>query len=201
MSSLGRDKNLKSEVAKEKPRDQYGHFIKEDEKTDYSLEDSIHFDKKQQNLLDIHVGNPLERITQLLEDIKKQKAFNFSLKGSLGLAGVAVALSVFGIFGGSKVLCDKGIQTEVGIVKILNAQEPENSNIPVLGFIIDYLRGTLGTQTSRNRVILQTKNTTITLPFSKKVNFQHYNNKEVFVTGNYDNCSRILKVENIEITN
>jgi len=36
---------------------------------------------------------------ELLQDIKKQKAFSFTLKGSLGIAGVALALGMFGIFG------------------------------------------------------------------------------------------------------
>src|SRR3989344_7500955 len=141
----------KSKVAQEKPRDEEGHFIenikKSAKETLSHLEKNVDYNKKQDDLLNVHVGNPLKRVTDLLEDIKRQKAFAFTLKGSLGLAGVAIALSVFGIFGGSKMLCDKGTQTEVGIIRILNVQEAEDSNVPILGFIIDSIKETLGTQT------------------------------------------------------
>lgn len=199
-------KKQHEEVASQMERDSSGHFIKRAEEVARDalsgIKESVHYDKKQDDLLNVHVGNPLQRITQLLEDIKRQKAFAFTLKGSLGLAGVAVALSVFGLFGGSKILCDKGTQTEIGIIKILNVQETESSNVPILGFIIDSIKGTLGTQTLHNRVILQTgASSTIHLPHTSKMGFQEYIDKEVFVTGNYDSCSRVLKAEGIELAN
>lgn len=186
-------------------RDSSGHFVKKTqeaiENTLSNLEKNIDYNKNQDDLLNVHVGNPLKRITELLEEIKRQKAFAFTLKGSLGLAGVAIALSVFGIFGGSKLLCDKGVQTEIGLIKILNSQEAENSNVPLLGFVIDYLKGAIGTQTTHNRIILQMRNdSVINLPYSGKINFSIYKNKEVYVTGNYDSCSRTLKTESIELT-
>jgi hypothetical protein len=87
------------------------------------LRKHVHPSKDKDELLDIHVGNPLRRITELLEDIKKQKAFSFTLRGSLGIMGVALAFSTFGIFGGSKLLCDKGTQSYIGTVKQLTYTE------------------------------------------------------------------------------
>ena len=196
----------KSKVAQEKTRDEEGHFIenikKSAKETLSHLEKNVDYNKKQDDLLNVHVGNPLKRVTDLLEDIKRQKAFAFTLKGSLGLAGVAIALSVFGIFGGSKMLCDKGTQTEVGIIRILNVQEAEDSNVPILGFIIDSIKETLGTQTLHNRVILQPgSGSTINLPHSGKLSVQGFKDREVFVTGKFDECSRVLKPENIEAIN
>src|SRR3990167_9464453 len=91
---------------------------------------SVSKTKDDSTLLEIHIGNPLRKITQLLEEIKKQKVFSFTLKGSLGIMGVALALSVFGIFGGSKMLCDKGIQTQVGMIKELESSSSEKSTVP-----------------------------------------------------------------------
>ena len=102
-------------------RDAQGHFIKKDpaekEKASNSVTDFV---KKQtklsktdddNTLLDVHIGNPLRRITVLLEEIKKQKAFSFTLRGSLGIMGVVLALSIFGFFGTTTALCNKGVQS------------------------------------------------------------------------------------------
>src|SRR3989344_7304729 len=90
------------------------------------ISENIHYSKNKDNLLDVHIGNPLRRIAELLEEIKRQKAFSFTLKGSLGIAGVALALGVFGVLGSGRILCDKGIQTQIGTIKILSVQEKES---------------------------------------------------------------------------
>src|SRR5436190_1901612 len=107
----------KSVAAKKRVRDENGHFFspepvvppppppivtpKSSNPLSTFFSTNTHYDKNKDDLLDVHVGNPLSRITKLLEDIKKQKAFNFTLKGSLGVMGVVLVLSVFGIFGGN----------------------------------------------------------------------------------------------------
>ena len=90
------------------PHDSHGHFIhkfptppkpgSQPSLTEKLFPTHVSVDHKvtQDALLDVHIGNPLRRITQLLEEIKRQKAFSFTLKGSLGIMGVALALSVFG---------------------------------------------------------------------------------------------------------
>lgn len=131
----------KSQIAEEKPRDSEGHFIHQDpiasekhnNKIIELLQENVHYSKKQDDLLDLHVGNPLKRITQLLEDIKKQKAFSFSIKGSLGIMGVAIVAGTFGILGVNNVLCDKGIQTDKGVLEVLNIKENSDTSI------IDYV--------------------------------------------------------------
>jgi hypothetical protein len=201
MSSSSDEKNLKSEVAKEKPRDEHGHFIKSVEEVTGKVAKISHNALDDEKLVDISVNNPLNKIYRLLEQIKQQKAFAFTLKGSLGLAGVAVALTVFGLFGGSKILCDKGNQTEIGIIKVLKTQEPDGSEVPFMGFIIDNLKEALGTQTTHNRTILQTgASSAIHLPYNTRVDFLGFNDREVYATGNFDNCSRVLKVKNLELT-
>lgn len=52
------------------------------------------------------------------------------MKGSLGIAGVALALGVFGILGAGNLLCEKGIQTQIGVIKVLNVQE-KDTGIPI----------------------------------------------------------------------
>lgn len=138
-----------SEEAKEKlrtmadhrNRDENGHFIplKKDappsesqppkpDSSAHPLTSFLHSQSskstdKDDTLVDVHVNNPLKRITQLLEDIKKEKAFSFNIKGSLGLTGVILVVTSFGIFGGTQVLCSRGEQAHIGTLTVLTLPE------------------------------------------------------------------------------
>lgn len=63
----------------------------------------------------------------MLEDIKNQKAFTFTLKGSLEIMGVALVIGSFGIFGGTRAFCEKGVQTKQGVIKSLNYQDAQKN--------------------------------------------------------------------------
>ena len=157
---------------------------------------SVSKTKDDSTLLEIHIGNPLRKITQLLEEIKKQKAFSFTLKGSLGIMGVALALSVFGFFGGSKMLCDKGVQTKLGTLKVLTISESEPS-IPLLGPVINYYKKIFSIPVSsakHNRTILASQEGIIHLPYTRNASFSEFANQNTFATGEYDSCSKTLKV-------
>ncbi|MDO8658298.1 MAG: hypothetical protein Q7K55_06155 [Candidatus Levybacteria bacterium] len=80
---------------------------------------SIGKTEDKDTLIDVHVNNPLKRIVELLQDIKKQKVFSFSVKGSLGIAGIALVLTGIGIFGGTEAFCSKGAQSHIGTIKAL----------------------------------------------------------------------------------
>ncbi|MBP9690563.1 hypothetical protein KBD81_00625 [Candidatus Woesebacteria bacterium] len=191
----------KSKVAKSKFRDQDGHFLSEEEAIAYLkdqkkaaqiLNNHIHKATNDDDLLDIHVGNPLRKITTLLEDLKKQKAFSFTLKGSLGIMGVFLSLSVFGILGGGKILCDKGVQTHIGTIRTLQVLEHDSKDIPYLQNLIEYLSPTV----EKNRVILiKSDYSSVTLPYSRFVDLNNYDNAVVIATGQFDSCSQRLTVK------
>lgn len=193
----------KSEIAQEKPRDEEGHFIHveppKDPERPLSPQEKVAkyfgahttYDKSQDDILDVHVGNPLRKITQLLEEIKKQKAFSFTLKGSLGIAGVALALGVFGIMGAGNLLCEKGVQKEIGVMKVLNVQEEDPASVPFLSGFIDFFAPR---QKHNSVVLVKNDESVISIPYSKNVNFAQYANYPVIATGNYDSCGQSLKV-------
>lgn len=156
------------------------------------LKDSTHYSKNHDDLLDIHIGNPLRRIQLLLEDIKKQKAFSFNIKGSLGLAGIALVLGVFGIFGGTKALCSKGIQTKIGILRVLPIKEVIEptffERIPILNWYLP--------KREVDRVVLvDSQKNTIHLVTTTKIQVFNYSNLEVLATGEYDVCASSLQVD------
>lgn len=193
----------KSDIAEQKKRDEEGHFIKTEKPIDPNapkenpinkfFAENTHYSKGKDDLVDLHIGNPLYKITKLLEDIKKQKAFSFTLKGSLGIAGVALALGVFGVFGGGQILCEKGVQSEIGTVKQLQfIDEYSSSSIPGLSQIMDYFNP----KAYRPRIVLiKDDGKAIRLPFSKNVDMEKFAGMKIIATGNYNSCSQSLLVD------
>lgn len=202
-----------------KLRDEEGQFISKEEaaKRDKELADrtpvehfshnTTHFKelKDDKTLIDLHVGNPLRRITELLEDIKKQKAFSFTLKGSLGVAGVVLVLTAFGFFGGSMMLCDKGTQSLIGYIRVLQTPETEKSNIPLLGPAVDFYSAWFTSPKTINKfrtVLITQEPQTIYLPYSRFVNYLPYVSQNIIATGEYNSCSKTLRITdpaNIEL--
>jgi len=189
-------------VASKMQRDSKGHFVHAEQPrprepagnlVEKFIEDHTSYHKTQDAILDVHVGNPLHKIVELLQEIKKQKAFSFTLKGSLGIMGVALALSVFGIFGGGKILCDKGVQSQIGVIKTLNIYDSDSSTIPVLSLFLNYFNP----KTPHYKTILvKTDETVISVLGINNQTIQQWNNNYVIATGNYDSCSQALTVSN-----
>ncbi len=153
---------------------------------------SIKKSKKEDELINIHVGNPLKRITQLLEDIKNQKAFTFTLKGSLGIMGVALVIGSFGVFGGTKAFCQKGVQTKEGSLKILNYQDVQQNSwldfIPIINSF--FKKGMI------NRTILITSDSQIfRVIFADLARSPSLNPTPYLVTGSLDSCANTITVE------
>ena len=196
--------SLKSVVAEHKPRDEHGHFVKKNIPQAPTTPKNIatklleeingstaNVKESSDDLIDIHVGNPLRKIVALLQEIKQQKAFSFTLKGSLGIAGVALALGVFGVFGGGQILCERGVQSQIGTLKILNSTEIESSGVPVLSQIIDFFSTK---QTHNKTVLIKPDYTVVSLPYSSKVDYTKYIEMPVIATGNYNSCSQTLSI-------
>lgn len=205
------DLSRHEEVAKAEARDAQGHFIHAEQPkpepqnpqqpeshqdpVSKFLSDHTHYNKNQDDILDVHIGNPLQKIYQVLLDIKKQKVLSISAKISFGILGVAVAVGIFSIFGVSNVFCAKGVQSEIGVIKTLNVEDKTSSNIPVIGNLIDWFGVRTNPQTHARVVLVRDDNTTIHLPYSKNVKFATYQNLPVIVTGNYDACNSTLTVQ------
>ncbi len=195
---MGKDK-LRSEVTSSKPRDEKGHFINvpdvkagKNPLEKFLLSHTGNY-KDQDDILDIRIGNPLGRIVKLLEDIKNQKAFSFTLKGSLGIAGVVLVISVFGIFGGGQIICDEGTQSQIGMVKILNAREIYSKQVPFLSYIFELVAPSQ--KYIKNRMVLvKNDNSTLYIPHSEEDDIIKFANATVIVTGNYNSCSQTLTV-------
>jgi hypothetical protein len=157
----------------------------------------IHKTTDPDTLVDVHVNNPLKRVVQLLEEIKKQKAFSFTLRGSLGIMGVVLTLSVFGVFGGGQILCEKGLQTRTGTLRVLQLTEevtdPDVTWSKAWFQKLFYLNQT----TLRQRVVLLSPDEPpIHINTLVKHKLEDLHGREVIVTGNLNSCSSTLTLRN-----
>ncbi len=147
-------------------------------------------------LLDVHLGNPLRRIQQLLEEIKAQKAFSFTLKGSLGIAGIALVITTFGIFGGTEAFCSRGTQSEIGTLRMLSMDEQTAVSLPAhIAAAWDSLWGRIPQAPGKRLVLIKQDKTVLRVAKSPSVALAtDYFSSPVIVTGDYDSCSQTLSV-------
>jgi len=149
-----------------------------------------HFIKASQ-LSKVEVYNPLKRITKLLKQIERQKAFSFKLRSSLGIFLIAMVLAFVGAYGGSKILCSRSIQTHVGFLKILNYQQSGH-----LSFLerIPYLSNYVSLPKTPTIILIDNQSHVIHLISENGVNLLSFANLHVFATGRYNSCSQTLKI-------
>ena len=171
--------------------------------TDLAQKTKVSKTNDDDTLINLHIGNPLRRITEILEDIKKQKAFSFTLKGSLGIMGVMLTLSLFGFFGTTHVLCDKGVQTHIGRVKVLQVTDIEPDHVIARAQrMIKYFSTFFQEATKsspRYRYILEiSDNTTIHLNRGRDASLSPFKDLTVYATGTYDSCSKEMTIETPE---
>ncbi len=159
---------------------------------------SVEHDHDDDTLIDVKLANPLRRITQLLEEIKKQKAFSFTLKGSLGVAGIVMVVTTFGIFGGTRAFCSKGTQSHIGTLRQLELKEGADRSVIVERVMViwDTITGNDFQRRSRNRMILIKDNGDVIAVSERIVNLSLPAFRlPVVVTGDFDSCSQTLTLK------
>lgn len=174
-------------------RDKDGKFIKNPKTFLSSLISKNVSNKESETLIDVHVNNPLHKIVELLQDIKKQKAFSFTLRGSIGIVGVGVLVVGSGIFGWNAVLCNKGKQSRIGTVRILNLEQIENTES--LTYKIKNILGTSPVNSPERITVLIDANDKVTRLTSETGSmFIRFGGYKVIATGEYNSCKEELKV-------
>jgi hypothetical protein len=187
-------------------RDAHGRFIKKDGTSSPHTNPLEHLAKvsksplkhsEDDTLVDVHVNNPLKKITQLLEEIKKQKAFAFTIKGSLGIAGIALVLTTFGILGGTKAFCSKGNQTHLGFIRplLLTQNASQNPWLTRLQNFWQFLNGqeVISGKKTPQFILVETTGTIYhLLDLPAQLNLAR--ETSYLVTGNLDSCSQTITV-------
>ncbi len=169
------------EAASKLGRDKFGHFLKVEQETN------------DETLIDVRVNNPLHKIVELLQDLKKQKAFSFSFKGSVGIVGVSVIVLGTGVFGGNRILCNKGMQTKIGVVKMLAITQTAQDH-PLRARLGEVFGRPYKTETTNAVILMAADKDTVTLVSKKKGFVEGFEGREAMATEQYNACTQELAV-------
>lgn len=192
------------QYAEGRPRDKNGHFIpqpkpevqpsqKPNPITQFLHDETAVHKSNDDELVDIHIGNPLKKIQTLLEDIKRQKAFSFNIKGSLGVAGIFLVLGTFGLFGGSKALCNKGVQTKIGVIRTLSYQQAPNETF---WYKIPFVNSLFSPKNIGRAILIEADQKAIRLKGAGLSSWPVQDpNNSYLVTGEFDSCSNELTID------
>lgn len=175
----------KSQVAQSKTRDTFGKFIKINQQSE-----------DNENLVDIKVHNPLKKLYQFLDSIKKRSVTTISFKVSIPL--LVLPLVVAAIFGysGFKLgrvfspICQSFSTSKTGVLYLHNVTEPESDNLftQIIPFwpqsevkmkLVTFLSG---------------QDSDYTLVYKVGINLQQFNQRHVAVYGEYNPCTQSLTV-------
>lgn len=190
----------------EEKRDRFGHFLKSKQENSANfitslMKKNVIISKSQEKidddtLVNIHVNNPLTKIVDLLKDLKKQKAFSFAIKGSVGIMGMTVVLVGGGILGGSRIVCNKGTQARIGEVRVLEYNAPVKSGQPLR----DRIRAIIGKTVTATPVeakwviLVNTKLDTIRLLNKNQTYLEAFAGQNVVAVGDFNACNQELTV-------
>ena len=190
----------------EEKRDKFGHFLKSKQENGANfitslMKKNVIISKSQEKidddtLVNIHVNNPLTKIVDLLKDIKRQKAFSFSIKGSVGIMGMTVVLVGGGILGGSRIVCNKGTQARIGEVRVLEYSQPATSAEPIK----DKIRAIFGRvatsapMEAKWVILVNTRLDTIRLLNKNQTYLEAFAGQNVVAVGEFNGCNQELTV-------
>ena len=189
----------KAAVAVKRPRDENGHFIK-------SGLMSVQENKSanDETLVDVKVTNPLRRITQILEQIRRKQSTVVDLKFTIPLVALPLfMLLAFSLGKAGGVTCGGNTQTKMGLLYTLRAtatnQQPglfdqTKKTIATNFTFLTPLLGTNQTAPANRQILIQRDNTAFTIENPKNIPLTTYNTRQIFVTGNVNTCENTIKV-------
>lgn len=148
-------------------------------------------------LIDIKVTNPLKRIYELLQDIKKHQSTTFSLRFTIPLIALPIFLFVAFQLGRSSYVCTQEFTSKKGIIKITKVDIPTRQD----GFLTR-LWNNLGAPVissmssnyvTEERMLLDNQTGSIIQVISAKaIDVQKYKDQAVIITGTYSSCTETI---------
>ncbi len=152
----------------------------------------------EETILDIKVHNPLKRITQLLQDLKKHQTTTVSLRFTIPIIALPIVLFVAFQIGRAQTLCAQTFTTQAGTVQVLQVKVPRAAPTAlslVLSFFPSVPQPTADLIDQERAILL--------LPSSEVVHIIHPRTVEVFpfvgqsvlLTGNYSACTRSITLD------
>jgi hypothetical protein len=202
----------KSKVAKQKPRDSHGHFIKISSNPSNSsnipnpTERDMQKDKTGSNAEFI---NPLRRIMLILKQIKHHQSTIIDLK-SIPVLVLFLLAALYLMRGLIFSSCEQGIHTKIGIVYILKTTTGNRHGLlsELQKFFITPLFSVISqgyfkqyqpnedrsvfAQEKQRVILILRDNSVLTLFPAQNIDLSSYVSRQVFATGNFNSCRQTL---------
>lgn len=177
------------ETVKTQIRDGMGKFIKSEATTE------------SDHLVDVKIHNPLKKIEQLIDEIRRRQTTQFAFKASIPLIALPLALALIFGLGGFQLgkiaapVCLTRTATRLGTLHVLTVlvqMEPT---------WLERLTPWLGSpqrKQSRTIALLEEKTATLTVEYTLSQSLTAYNGRRVAVTGTFNPCTEVLILEAVE---
>ncbi len=177
------------EVAKTQVRDGLGKFIKTEASS------------QSDHLVDVKIHNPLKKIEQLIDDIRRRQTTQFAFKANIPLIALPAALALLFGLGGFQLgkiaapVCLTRTVTRLGTLHVLTILVPDEPTW------LERLTPWLGSPKRREAqtaALLEEKSETSTVKPAAGVSLVDFNGQRVAVTGTLNPCTEILSLETAE---
>lgn len=193
-----------SNFAKDRQRDEKGHFIKVTTKVETPLDA---FDpgldagpgSSEDNIVDFKVKNPLGRITRILEDIKKRQMTSFAIKFSVPLVALPVFLLIVFQLGRAQTTCAEQYATKLGTFEVISVHVPEKQGF--LRYIFSFLPN-IPNLTPKDKLLPETRailirsNTDpLNVLYDTQIPIINFKGQSVIITGNYSACTNTITLD------
>lgn len=193
-----------AETGKSQLRDAQGHFIKSKAKVSGAgnlLANLIHAREGHDNeaLIDIKITNPLKRIVEVLQEIKKHQATTFSFKFTVPLIALPVFLLAAFQFGRVQTACPQLVTSKLGTIKNLSVEVARDDSGWFWWLFSPQFTPkpqAVGELEAKNLTILiGPQGETITVLHDKGLNLETYENQRVILTGKYSSCGGAITLD------
>ena len=141
-------------------------------------------------LIDIKITNPLKKIYELINEIKKKQSTTLSLKLTIPLVALPIFLFVAFQLGKDQALCEQYFTSRIGIVKTLDVEEAVET-----GGLLSKLKIKSPTtiyEHVQRTILIDSVGSIITILNQKQVDISKYENTKVVITGTYSSCTDVI---------
>jgi len=191
----------KAAVAVKRIRDANGHFIKSD-----LINVQENKSANDETLVDVKVTNPLRRITQILEQIRRKQSTVVDLKFTIPLVALPLfMLLAFSLGKAGGVTCGGNTQTKLGLLYTLRAAgstkqpglfERTKQTVATNFTFLAPLLGNTQIAPANHQILIQRDNIAFTIENPKNIPLITYNTRQIFVTGKVNTCENTIMIEN-----
>lgn len=152
----------------------------------------------EETILDIKVHNPLKRITQLLQDLKKHQTTTVSLRFTIPLIALPIVLFVAFQIGRAQTLCAQTFTTQAGTVQVLQVKVPRAAPTAlslVLSFFPSVPQPTADLVDQERAILLLPSSEVVHIIHPRTVEVLPFVGQSVLLTGNYSACTRSITLD------